>query len=72
MRHMMHAGLVGVLSSILRDVGIPYIAVVIEARGLRASDASRPGDVVVQEFFAEGRHLVDDDVVTIVYHNTIL
>jgi len=47
---MMHAGLVGVLTSILKDVGIPSIAVVTPARGVRETDASRPGDVVVLDF----------------------
>jgi hypothetical protein len=42
------------------------MAVVTEARGLRAADASRPGDVVVLDHFAEGRHLVINAVVTIV------
>ena len=50
---MMHAGLVGVLVSILKDVGIPDMAVVTKARGLRAADASRLGDVVVLDHFAE-------------------
>ena len=48
------------------------MAVVIEAKGLRAADASRPGDVVVLGFFAEGRQLVVDAVVTKVYRDTIL
>ena len=69
---MMHAGLVGVLVSILKDVGIPDMAVVKEARGLRAADASRPDDVVVLDHFAGGRYLVIDAVVTTVYRNTIL
>jgi len=69
---MMHAGLVEVITSIMKDVGIPNIAVVIDARGLRATDASRPGDVNVLDFFAEGRHLVIDAVVTTVYRNAIL
>ena len=34
MRQIMHVGLVGVLRSILRDVGIPGMGVVTEARGL--------------------------------------
>ncbi len=42
---MMHAGMVGVLRSILWDVGIPDMVVVIEARGLRCADATMPGDV---------------------------
>ena len=63
---MMHSGLVGVLVSILKNVGEPDMVVVIEARGLRAADASRPGDVVVLGFFADYRHLVVDAVVTTV------
>jgi hypothetical protein len=67
----MHYGLVQVLKSIIKDVGIPDIAVVTEARGLRSSDASRPGDVVVLDFFRDGQHLVIDAVVTTVYRNTV-
>jgi len=69
---MMYVGLVGVLTSILGDVGIPDIVVVTKARGQCATNASRPGDVVVLDFFAEGMHLVVDVVVTTVYRNTIL
>jgi len=72
MRHKMHYGLVQVLKSIIKDVGIPNIAVVTEARGLRSSDASRPGDVVVLDFFRDGQHLVIDVVVTTVHRNTVL
>jgi hypothetical protein len=70
MRHVVHSGLVGVLKSIIKDVGILDIAVVTEARGLRSSDASRPGDVVVLDFFRDGQHLVTDVVITTVYRNT--
>ena len=69
---MMHAGLVGVMCSILKDVGITDMVVVIEARRLRSADASRPRDVVVIEMFAEGRHPVIDAVVTIVYRNPFI
>ena len=72
MRHMMHAGLVNVLVSIVKDVGVPGMTIVIEARGLRVADASRPGDMVVLDFLAEGRHLVADVVATVVYRNTIM
>jgi hypothetical protein len=50
------------------------MAVVTEARGLiRDADATRHGDVVVlDDFFAEGHHLVINVVVTTVYRNTIL
>ena len=68
---MMHDGLVGVLRSILRDVGIPDMAVVTKVGGLWSVDATRPGDVVTLYFFAEGIHMVIDMVVTTVYRNTI-
>ena len=66
----MHAGLAWVFRLILKDVGIPDMVVVTEARGLRYVDASRLGDVDVLDFFAEGRHLVIDAVVATVYRNT--
>jgi hypothetical protein len=69
---MMHAGLAGVIRSILKDVGIPDMVVVTEARGPRTTYATRPGDVVVLDFFVEGKYLVFDVVVTTVYRNTIL
>jgi hypothetical protein len=69
---MMHVGLVSVLVSIPKDVGVPYMAIVIEARGLRAADASRQWDVVFLDFFAESRHLVVDTVVTTVSRTTII
>ena len=72
MRHKMHYGLVEVLKSIIKDVGIRDMAVVTEARGLRSSYASRPGDVVVLDFFRDGQHLVIDVVVTTIYRNTVL
>ncbi len=49
-----------------------YKKIITEARGLRRTDAARPGDVVVLIFFAKGKHLVCDAVVTIVYRNTVL
>jgi hypothetical protein len=72
MRHMMHAGLVIVLVSILKDMGVPDMAVVTKARGLRFADASRHGDVVVIDFFAEDRYLVVNVLVTTIYRNTIM
>jgi len=69
---MMHAGLVGMIRSIFKDVGIPDMAVVTEGKGLQIADATRIGDVVVLDFFAEGKHLVIDVVVTTVYLNSIL
>jgi hypothetical protein len=67
---MLHAGLVGVIRSFLKDVSIPDLAIVTKARGLRSADETRPGDVVVLDFFAEGRHLGIDAVVNTVYRNT--
>ena len=72
MRHLLHADLIGILLFIPKDVGVPDMAVVTEARGLRSADATSHGDVVVLDFFVEGRHLVIDVVVTTVYRNTIL
>jgi len=73
MRHMFHAGLVGVIKTIMREVGVPAdAALVTEARGLRAADRSRPGDVVALDFFADDRHLVIDAVMTTVYMNIVL
>jgi len=46
--------------------------VVTKARGLRASDKTRPCDVVVLYFFAYGRHLVLDAVFTFVYRKIVL
>ncbi len=72
MRHLLHSGLVVVISSFLRDAGVPYASIVMEARGLRATDRSRPVDVVALNLFADGRHLGIDAVVTTVYKNTVL
>ncbi len=72
MRHIFHAGLVGVIKAILKEVGVPDASVVLEARGLRATDKSRSGDIIALDFFADGRHLVIDAVMTTVYKNTIL
>jgi len=54
MRHMMHAALVNVLIFILKEVGVPKMAVLTKARGFRVSDAYRPRAVVVLDFFCRG------------------
>lgn len=72
MRHLFHAGLVGVIKSVLREAGVPDAVVVTEARGLRAADRSRPRYVVALDFFADGRHLIVDAFMTTVYMNTVL
>ena len=69
---MMHACLVDVIVSILKEAGVPDMAVVTEARGLRAADATRHGVVVVLDLFGEGRHRVVDIVMTTICCNTIL
>jgi len=72
MRHILHSNLVGVIKSCLRDAGVPNASIVMEARGLRAVDRSRPGGVVAIDFFADGRHLIIDAAVTTVYNITVL
>ena len=67
MRQLMHIGLVGVMWSVLKDVGIPDFAIVTEARNLKSADATRPRDVIVLVCFAEGRHMVIDTAVTTLY-----
>jgi len=51
---------------------VPDASVVLEARGLRPADRSRPGDIVALDFFADGRHLVIDAVMTTMYKNTVM
>ena len=72
MRHLLHSGLVGVIKSCLRDAGVPNASIALEARGLRGADRSKPGDAVELNFFADGRHLAIDAVVTTVYKNMVL
>ena len=57
----MHAGLVAVIVAILLMAGIPKSSIVVEKIGLRP-DRTRPGDVVVLNFYGPGRHLVIDAV----------
>ncbi len=71
-RHLLHYGFVNIIKTYLRNGGVPEAAIVLEARELRAADRSRPGDVVALDFFADGRHLVIDAVMTIVYRNKVL
>ena len=67
----MHAGLVAVIVAILLMAGVPKSSIVVEEKGLRP-DPTRPGDVVVLDFYGLGRHLVIDAVISTVYRNTIL
>ncbi len=54
MPHLFHAGMVGIIKAILKEAGVPDASIVLEARGLRATDRSRPGDIVALDFFADG------------------
>ena len=66
----MHAGLITTLQKVLHEAGVPPSATLTEARGLRGrADMTRPGDIVVLDFHAPGRHLLLDGVVTTVYKN---
>jgi hypothetical protein len=60
------------LRGILEESGIPKVAIVEEARGLKQDDRTRPEDLVVLDFAEGGRHLIIDGVVTTVYRNNIL
>jgi len=70
-RAFMHAGLITTLQKVLKEAGVPTTATLTEARGLRGrQDRTRPGDIVVLDYHAPGRHLLLDGVVTTVYRNT--
>ena len=59
------------MQKVLLEAGIPASATLTEARGLRGKvDRTRPGDIVVLDYHAPGRHLLVDGVVTTVYRNT--
>ena len=64
-RHYMHAGLVAVIVAILLMAGVPKSSIVAveKQKGLRPN-RSRPGDVVVLDFYGPGRHLVIDAVIS--------
>ena len=69
----MHDGLISTLQKVLHEAGVPTFATLTEARGLRRRvDKTRPGDIVVLDFYAPERHLLLDGVVTTVYMNTRL
>jgi hypothetical protein len=68
----MHHGLIKTLRGIIEESGVPKVAILEEARGLRPRDATREGDIVKLDLAAEGRHLFFDGVVTTVYRNSIL
>ena len=58
--------------AILVEAGIPKSSVVLEKRGFRPENSSRPGDLVALDFFGSGRHLLLDAVVTTIYRNAIM
>jgi hypothetical protein len=56
----MHNGLVRALESVVADDSVPKTFVVVEARGLRSTNATRPGDLVTIEFYFFAMHLIID------------
>jgi len=69
---MHHGGLIKTLRGIVEKAAVPTASIVEEARGMRPDDYTRPGDLVVLDFAAGGRHLIIDGVVTSVYRNSVL
>ena len=66
-RAFMYAKLITNLHKVLKGTGVPTSATLTEARGLRGDrDMTRPGDIVVLDYHAPGRHLLMDAVVTTV------
>jgi hypothetical protein len=68
----MHHGLIKTLRGIVEESLVSKASIVEEAKCLRPSDRTRPGDIVVLDFAEGGRHLNIDGVVTIVYRNSVL
>ena len=50
----MHAGLVSVIVTILLMADVPKSSIVLEKKGLRSCDHTRPGDIVALDFFYLG------------------
>ena len=77
-RHYMHAGLVALIVIILLMAGVPKSSIVLEKKprrvsGLATNNRTRPGDIVVLNFYGLGRHLLVIDVVLCtVYRNVTL
>ena len=66
----MHAGLVALIVIImLMSAGVPKSSIVLEKKGLRHGNQTRPGDIVVMNFYGLGRNLVIDVVLGTVYRN---
>ena len=70
----MHAGLVALIVIILLLMaGVPKCSIVLEKKGLRPGNRTRPGDIVALNFYGLlGRHLVIDVVLCTVYRNVTL
>ena len=67
----MLTGLISTLQKVMQEAGLPTSATLAEARGLRGrEDMTRPVDIVVLDYYAPGRHLMPDGVVTTAYMNT--
>jgi hypothetical protein len=67
----MHAWLITTLKKVIKEAGVPSSATLTEARVLRGGgDKTRPGDIMVLDYNAPGRHLLLDGVVMMVYMNT--
>ena len=60
----MHHWLIKTLRGIVEEARVPKASIIEEARGMRPDDYTRPGDLVVLDSAAGGRHLVIDGVVT--------
>ena len=74
-RHYMHAGLVALIVIIMLMASVPKSSIVLEKEGLRPrtpGNRTRPGDIVVLNFYGWGRHLVIDVVLCTVYRNVTL
>ena len=60
------------LRGIIEESRVPKTSIVEVGRGLRPKDTTRPWDIVVLDFAAEGRNLIFDGAVTTIYRNSIM
>ena len=66
----MHAILLTTMRKVMKEAGVPTSVTLTEAQGLRGDgDKTRPGDIVVLDYHATGRHHLLDGVVTTAYMN---
>jgi hypothetical protein len=67
----MHAGLISCLLKVLHEAGVPYSTMVTEVQGMHGhKDHSRPGDIVILDYVAMGKHVMFDGVVSSASRNT--